>query len=182
MNNFSQTIRIGILWGIGSMLFSLIQYLITGSLETGVLLGILIFLLGIGIMYYIGIKRREMNGNYIAWKEAMTHMWVGAMINVFITTIYIFIFYNFIDPDLKNKITEAQIQMIENFRGSMGDQAANQQIEKLENTDPFSVSNTLIILGGGILLQFVISCVVALVVKKDDPNTSNSFQSLKDNF
>lgn len=183
MNNFSIAIRIGLLWGIGSILFSLIQYLITGAQNTSILLSILVFLAGIAITYYIGIKRREQIGGFISWKEAMTHMWVGGILSVLLSTIFIFILYNYIDPDLKQKLIETQVEYIEKFRGTMGDSAADLQIEKLENSDPFDFKNVLLILGGGLLIQFIISCLVALAVKRENPsNQAGTMKEIIDNF
>ncbi|NOT36857.1 MAG: DUF4199 domain-containing protein [Saprospiraceae bacterium] len=183
MNNFSGAIRIGLIWGMGSIIFSLTQYLITGNQNTGLLLGIIIFLVGIAVMYLIGIQRRKQLNDYISWKEAMTHIWVGAIINTIIYTLFIFILNNYIDPDLKQKTIEAQIKMIEEYRGSMGDAVADAQIEKIENNDPFSFTNVLLILGGGVLVQFLFSCLVALVVKRDDPQKSGQgMKEIMDNL
>lgn len=183
MNHFSIAIRIGLLWGLGSVIYSLTQYLITGNQDTGIILGILIFAVGLFVLYLIGIKRRDQLGGFISWKEAMTHMWVGGIINSFIYTLFIFVLNTYIDPDLKQKVIETQIEYIEKFRGSMGDAVADQQIEKLENNDPFSPLNMLMIFAGGLLVQFVLSCLVALIVKREDPGQSQeSYKKLSDNF
>ncbi|MEP7195099.1 MAG: DUF4199 domain-containing protein [Saprospiraceae bacterium] len=183
MQKYSVAIRFGLVWGISSIIYTLIQYLITENVQSGILSGILVFLAGIGIMYYIGIKRREEIGGFISWKEAMTHIWVGGIISSVLTTFFMLILYNFIAPDLIEQTKEMQIELIEKFRGSMGDTAADAQIEKLESSNPFSFVNSLLILGGGILIQFLLACVVALAVKNEDPNSNFSkYNQMKDQF
>ncbi len=183
MNHFSIAIRIGLIWGIGSIIYSLCQYLITGNQETGIILGLLVLIAGFAVLYLIGIKRRNQLGGYIRWKEAMTHMWVGGIINSILYTMFIFILNTYIDPELKQKTIETQIEYIEKFRGSMGDAVADQQIEKLENSDPFSPLNMIMIFAGGLLIQFVFSSLVALIVKRDNPNENQGYnKKLTDNF
>lgn len=183
MSKYSIAIRIGLFWGTASILFSLSQYLITGTLNSGVLMGVFVFALGIAVMYLIGIKRREELGGFISWKEAMTHIWVGALISTVLSTLFIILLYNFIAPELIEQTKEMQIEMIEKFRSTMGDTAADEQIEKLENTNPFNFTNSLLILGGGILMQFLLSCLVALTVKIEDPNENfNKYSQMKDQF
>ncbi len=183
MSKYLIAIRYGLIWGVATILFYLTLYLVTGKLETGVFLGFLVFAAGLGIMYFIGISRRNELGGYINWKEAMTHIWVGAMISVILSTLFTIILYNFIDPSLIEQLKELQIKTLESFRNNLGDKATDEQIDKIQNSNPFGFLNSLLLIAGGIVVQFLFSCIIALAVKKEDPNIPNSSNSsIKDHF
>lgn len=170
MNKFSAAIKFGSIWGVASIIFNLSIYIFTGKIESHPVVSFLIFAAGIAVMYFIGVARRTEAGGYIEWKEAMTHIWVGAMISSVLTIIFTFIMYNYIAPELIDQIKELQIEMLEKFRSTIGDAKTDAEIEKLESSNPFSLLNTLLMIGGSILIQFLVSCLVALAVKKKNPN------------
>ncbi len=59
--------------------------------------------------------------------------------------------------------------MIENFRGSMGDEAAEKQIELIQSEDMLSLKNISIMLASAIIASFIISALLALIVRRENP-------------
>ncbi|MEO6190868.1 MAG: DUF4199 domain-containing protein [Saprospiraceae bacterium] len=183
MKKYSIAIKFGLIWGIASIIYNLSMYLINGKLDSNWFVGMLIFAAGISVMYFIGIKRREEIGGFISWKEAMTHIWVGALISTVLSTLFTVILYNFIAPELLEQMKEMQIEMIEKLSGTIGQSAADAQIEKIQQTNPFGLVNSTLILAGGILVQFVLSCLVALAIKNVDTNEFlNNKSEISDRF
>ncbi|HMW38144.1 MAG: DUF4199 domain-containing protein [Saprospiraceae bacterium] len=183
MNNYTTARNYGLLWGTISILIYLTIYLVTGAMDTGAFLGFIIFAGGIAVMYFIGLARRNELGGYLEWKEAMVHIWIGALIATAMTTLFLVLMYNYIDPSLLEHVKEVQIKTLEEFRGRLGDAETEKQIERIQDSNPFGPGNSALIMAGGALLQFLISCLVALVVRKDNPNSlASGQQKFSDRF
>ncbi len=164
MDQHKTAIRNGLIWGGISITTTLLLYLL-GMMEN-VAAGILLFLLGIYIMYRSGTDKRTELGGYISWKEALTPTWLTAVIASLITSVFTWILFRFIDPSLQEKQKEQAIKMIEKMRSWMGDAETEKQLEELENKDfaSFTVYIQYFIIA--ILLYFVIACILSLILKR----------------
>lgn len=169
MNNLSVPVRYGLIVGIVSIVVSLIGYLL-GITVTSMIYGLLAFAITILIIYLCGVAARTESGGYISWKSALKAMWVCGMIGFLISTVYQVVFMEFIDPSVKEQQKEMQIKAIEQWRGSMGDEAADAKIEEIQSTEFFGIKNISLMMAGSIIVTFIISAILALVLKKENPN------------
>ena len=167
MGNHKNAIRLGLIWGGISIATTLLLYLL-GIMENPYA-GALLFVFGIYMMYRSGIEKREEIGGYISWKQALTPIWLTAVLSSFITTLFTWVLFKFIDPGLQEKQKEQAIKMTENLRSLLGDEATEKELEKMEDYDFTSLSNYLSIFLWTLLIYFIVASLLALIVKKKDP-------------
>ena len=163
-------IRYGLIWSAVYVVLTMSLYLFDHTMIQNFGVGIVLFLIGIVFMYFSGMDTRKEFGGFMTWKEALIPCWVSSIVYSLISVLFMAILYNFIDPDLAEQQKEAQIKWIENFRASMGDIEAEKAIERIQEQNPFGFGNLLIILASSLLIYFIISSLIALVLKKEDPN------------
>jgi membrane-bound ClpP family serine protease len=164
MNQHKTAIRYGLIWSAISIATSLLLYLL-GMMENTAA-GILLFLLGIYIMYRSGADKRAEMGGFISWKEALTPTWLCSVIATFFNSLFAFILIKFIDPSLQDKQREQAIQITEKMRGLIGDSATEKRLEELEQQNFGNASNYIYMFLGGILLYFLIACLISLALKR----------------
>lgn len=167
MEKHKNAIRLGLIWAGISVATTLLLYLL-GIMENPYA-GALLFIFGIYMMYQSGKEKRIELGGYINWKQALTPIWLTSVISGFISTLFSWVLFRFIDPDLQAKQKEKAIEMTEKLRSLIGDEATEKELEKLENFDFTSLGNYLNIFLWTLLLYFIIAAILALILRKKDP-------------
>lgn len=153
MDISTSSVRYGFILAAFSILLSLVTYLLDIS-STGYLIGILSLVGSIFIMYFAGHTEKNKLGGFISWKQALKAIWICGMIGFSLGTVYQIVFMKYIDPS---------------FRGSMGDEAAEKQIELIQSEDMLSLKNISIMLASAIIASFIISALLALIVRRENP-------------
>lgn len=166
LENHKTAIRNGLIWGGISIATILVLYLF-GMIEN-VAGNILLFLFGLYMMYQSGIAKRNDLGGYISWKQSLTPIWLTSIISSLLSIPFTWIMYKFIDPGLQEKQKEEAVKMIERMRGWIGDAATEAELEKLETQDFASPGQYVLVYFGAIFFYFLISCIIALIVKRKD--------------
>lgn len=170
MKNNYFTLIYGAIIAIISIILDLILYLLDPKLGNNIIVIIVSFGCTFGLLYYVGIKAREMNGGYISWKKALTSIWIAGMIGMLITTGYKLIFGKYIDPSINKAAIEMQVKQIEGMRGSLGDVKADQLIEEILNMDFFSLKNLSFMVLGCMIISFFLAAIAAALVMKNNPS------------
>ncbi|MBR9845755.1 MAG: DUF4199 domain-containing protein [Algicola sp.] len=153
--------------------FTIIGYAIYLDLFTKWWLGIIQMLLVIVFGIISASKARSILGGFISFKNAFTAYFITIVIGITISALLGMIIFNFVDTEaaaiLQEKIIESQISMMENF-GAPQDaiDTARQQLEAEENF--FSIPNVLKSIVYQLLGFSIVGLIVALVIKKKDPN------------
>ncbi len=168
MNNYSSAIKIGLIWAGISIATTLLLYLL-GMMEN-VMAAILVFCFGLYMMYKAGAEKRTEMGGYIRWKQALTPIWLSAIVSSFFTSIFSWVLVRFIDPGLQEKQREQAIKMIESMRSWMGDAAAEEQLSQIETQNFANFGNYLLMIFWAMILYFLVACILAAIVKKENPN------------
>ena len=116
-------------------------------------------------------KAKKIMGGFISFKEAFTSYFITIVVGVLISATLSYVLFNFVDPDaavqMKQQIIDNTVNMMEGF-GAPPDQIA-QQVEELEQQDQFSITATLRSLAFQMIFYIIIGLIVALVMKKTDP-------------
>ncbi len=164
MNPHHTAIRYGLIWAAITIVTTLLLYIV--DMMENVAAGILLFLMGIYIMYRSGADKRTELGGYISWKEALTPTLLTAVVSSFLGTIFNWILVRFIDPSLQEKQREQAIKMTEKMRSWIGDAETEKKLEELETQDFASIGNYILVFFMAILFYFVIASLVSLILKK----------------
>ena len=160
-------IRLGLIWGGISIATTLLLYLL-GMIQNPAA-SVLLFFFGIYMMYRSGLLKRDELGGYITWKQALAPIWLTSVISSVLSVGFSWILFKFIAPDLQELQREEAIKMTEKMRSWIGDAATEEQLEKLQTQDFASPGQYLLVLFGAFLIYFAIACLIALIVKKKNP-------------
>jgi len=163
----NSAVKYGVALGVISIAIQIIMYAIGDATNAWIP-----SVIGIGAFIYFCVLIRKDVGGYITFGEAFKAFLVMGLIGAVIQTVYTYVFYNFIDPDLAITIKEQTIEMtestLENFNVPQED--IDTQIDELREKDFFSVSQ---ILQGFALANLPIaligSAILAAIFKKSDP-------------
>ncbi len=176
MENQTKTSAInhGLYLGAFLSLTTVIAYAVSLDLFTkwwwgiGLLIAIIVF----GIVS--SMKSKSIQNGFISFKEAFSSYFIAIAIGLIISTIVSAIIFNVVDPDaaitLKQKIMDSQVEMMRNF-GAPEDAIA-ETVDKLEaQENMFSIGSILQSLAFQLIGFSIVGLIVALVVKKTDPDT-----------
>jgi len=125
-------------------------------------------LLFIFAMTKAALDTRSLMGGFISWWEATKPAWVTAIIIVIITGIFTYILYNFIDPDLNERMKEVAMETAEKMAGMFGEEAGEKMMEEMENQNfNFDLSKVFmsIAINGGII-GFLGAAIIGAIVKR----------------
>jgi hypothetical protein len=165
MNNYNA--KFGIYAGIVSIIATLALNAVSSKtmITFSGWIGIIAFIVA---MVMAVLEERRNNGNSITFGSAFKHAWVTYLIYGLITTIFTYIFYTFIDPNLKKEVMQLTIDGMSKMKSVVGEEAYEKMIEELEKNDAFSISNIL----RGFVIQLIfpgafLAAILALILKKD---------------
>jgi hypothetical protein len=120
------------------------------------------------------IKARKMMQGFISFKNAFTAFFITVAIGIVIPALIGLVIFNFVDTEaaaiLQEKIINSQLGMMENF--GTPQEAIDQAITEIENTNQFAIGNLLQSLAFQFIFYAVIGLIVALVMKKSDPDAA----------
>jgi len=181
MEKYKSVINIGLFWGFGYIILSMIFYLVDHNLLHSMWIQTILFLSGLGVMYYTGIVIRKDFGGLIKWKDAMTGIWISSLIYLVMTNLFTYALYQWIDPDLKEELMRVQVKAIDNMRDFLGEEEYEKALESLQQTDSFDMSGILKSIPIFALGYFAISCLIAIAVKKTQ-NWEPGTETFNDKF
>ncbi len=167
-SNKSIIINYGIILGIATILVNVLGYTLNGLNPDRPFwekaLGWIVF---IGVIFISIKKFREANNNTLKIGEALKTGLGVALIGGLITGIYIFIFFNYIEPTALDEILEmVQAKMLEDNP----DMAEEQMEMAISITEKFMSPTAMIFLTilGNLFMGLIISLISGLILKKEE--------------
>lgn len=171
----SSSINYGVYLGIILAALTVIGYAIDLSLFTKWWFGVGIMLLVIIFGIVSSMNGRKLLGGFMSFKQAFTAYFIAVAIGILINSIISIVIFNFIDPEsaitLQDMLIENQAETLRNFGQS--EEAIDGVVAQMrEGGNMYSISNIL----QGIAFQLIgfsiVGLIVALVVKRKDPNAA----------
>lgn len=171
----SLALKHGLYLGILMILLTAIMYAVNLDLMTKWWLNIILFAIILTFGIVSSMKSRKLLNGFITFKQAFSSYFITVAIGVILSTIFSIILFNVIDPEaaevLKEKIVQTSVQMMENFGAPKSE--IDKAVAAMNEQDQFSVISQLKSIAWQLLVYSVIGLIVALIVKKSDPNTVN---------
>ena len=169
----STSINYGVLLGVFLVLVTVTAYALKIELLVNLWLTLLILPL---IITAFGIlstaKARSILKGFISFKQSFSSYFITVAIGIIISTIVSVILFNFIDPDaaiqIKSIVIEKSTALMERFGAPESE--INKAIAEMESQDTFALGTQLRSLAQSLLFFTVIGLLVALIMKKKDPN------------
>ncbi len=169
----------GIFLGIAMIISTYVLYIANKSLflsSRSILL--IIFIL---LIVKSGLEARNANGGFITFGQIFKNMFVTGTVGIVLCTPFEYIMMNYIDPDLIEMQKEISLEAAEQARdflsGIGGEEFDNQfdeELEKIENTNPFSAMNSIRTLLIRLIAPIaLLSALFGLILKKNKPQDPN---------
>ncbi len=160
-------INFGIILGLISVLFTTVIYAVDLHLFTSWWIGIVSIIIAITIGVVLVSKTKKQMGGIISFKEAFTVYFIAAAIGSFISTLFYYILFNFIDTEAKETIKEITLKYTADMMEKFGAPAAsvNETMQKLAETDNYSLGNLTFGFAIGLVLQAIFGLILAAIFK-----------------
>jgi len=117
-------------------------------------------------------KAKSMLGGFMSFKQAFTAYFIPVALAVSASTLFSILLFNFIDPEAAEQIKQILIDKTQSFMEGVG--ATQTQIEEsirpIREQDTFAFTTQLRSLAQSLVFFIVIGLIVALIMKKKDPN------------
>ncbi|MDO1500998.1 DUF4199 domain-containing protein [Winogradskyella maritima] len=117
-------------------------------------------------------KSKSLLGGYISFKQAFSSFFITIAIGILISSVVLFVLFNFIDPEsavmLKEMGLEKSREMMEGF--GMAEAQINEAMAKAEQQDSFSITTQALGYAQALVFYSIIGLIVALIMKRKDPN------------
>lgn len=164
-------VNFGIIVGGVSVLASTLMYVIDLKLFVSWWVGIVLFFISLTIAIIgVGKAKKELGG-FMTFKEAFTTFFITMAIGVAIQIIFNITLLNVIDPEaketIKGHLIEMTLEMNKKFDAPA--EAVKQQIEEIQNNDPYSPQKQALSYVWVLLFYIVIGLIVAAIMKKNKP-------------
>lgn len=160
-------INFGIILGLFSVLFTTAIYVIDLQLFTSWWIGIVAIVISIAIGVVLVSKTKKQLGGNITFKEAFTVYFIAAVIGSFISTVYNYVLFNFIDTQAKETIKEITLKYTQEMMEKFGTPAAaiNETMQKMAETDNYSLGNLMFGFAIGLIFQAIFGLILAAIFK-----------------
>lgn len=171
----SSSLNYGMYLGLILAALTVVGYAISLDLFTKWWFGILMMILVIIFGIISSMKARKLMGGFINFKNAFTAYFIAILVGIVISSVVSIIIFNVIDPDaaiiLQDKIIEMQVEMMQNF-GTPQDAIDKAVNDMQANGNMYSIGNILKSIAYQLIGFSIVGLIVALVVKKNDPNAA----------
>ncbi len=161
---------------LGGILAVTVALLYSMSLEslTKWWLGIVLFLISLAIGIVSVAKSKSILGGFISFKEAFTSYFITIVIGLGISVLTSILIFNVVDPGaadyLNEQIIEINRSMMERF--GMPEAEIEKALERVEGKNNYSAGNQLFSYLIQIVIYSVFGLLVALIMKRKDPNAA----------
>lgn len=171
----SSSLNYGLYLGLILSALTVVGYAVSLDLFTKWWFGIFMLLLVIVFGIMSSMKARKLMGGFISFKNAFTAYFIAILIGILISSIVSIIIFNVVDPEaaitLQDKIIETQVGMMEKF--GTPQEAIDKAINDMQaNGNMYSIGNILKSIAFQLIGYSIVGLIVALVVKKNDPNAA----------
>jgi hypothetical protein len=166
----------GLIGGLALSVYFILMYLGGVEFFMGPLswLGYVIIIV---IAVLAGLKQRKLNGGSLEFGEALKVVFLVFALGFLLQTITSHILFNYIDVPFKDAMTQKALEKTEDLLKRFG--ASQDQIDKaLEDAakrDSFSIKSQLLGYGVTCILFFLVSLIIAAIIKRKPAPFENSF-------
>lgn len=169
----SVAINYGLYLSLILVSFTVIGYAINIELLVNFWLVMLILPLVVIIFGIISAaKSKSLLNGFISFKQAFSSYFITIAVAVLISTLVTFILFNYVDPEaaltLKEIVLEKSTALMEKF-GAPASEIEKAMVE-MEKQDTFAIGTQLKSLAQGFVFYSIIGLIVALIMKKNDPD------------
>lgn len=170
MENVS--VKYGVMGGAATIIVSLLLWFIDPKVFLDY--SWINYIVIIVFMILAGKEAKENDGGYIEFGDIFKHFFITFLIITLFSTVFQYILYNIIDPNLIVMAKEMAIEAMEKITEAFGDEEmAETLIEQIEDKSLFTIGQMIQSWVFGLILGAIFSAILALIMKKKDPEFSD---------
>ena len=166
----NQAIKFGLYYALINILYSLIVYFINPDLLLNVKVGLIMsYLIPIIFMFLAAKAERNQNNGSLSFGEGFKTAFLTWMVGTFLSIMFGYVLYNFIDPSLLDAAKEQAIEMSQGVAEKFGapEEALSQMEEDMADTNPMSISTVMIGWFFNLIAGAIIAVIIGAVTKRD---------------
>lgn len=170
---FSSALKSGLIIGVVSIVVFILMY-VADIKPVGIMMPILFGLLALAINIVILVilfkKYRTEIGGFITFRNAFLYCLVALVTASALSTVFTFLFIQFVEPEYYKNIMDAQKAYMENYlAGKVSEEQMAQTLDKIDEqaSTMGSLSTTVKNFFIGIIVSGIISLIVAAIMKKN---------------
>lgn len=159
----------GAILGLISIIITLAFYLIDVTLMVHWSVGLISFIVSLGVLIYSGREYRSKSGGYLAFGKAFLHSFVVLVVASFIGSVFNYLLFNVIDPGLADVLVKQQMDATMQMMESLGGNA-----EMMDNMEEgirkgYTLQGQAMGFLWMILLSAIGSLIIGAINKKNPP-------------
>lgn len=160
-------ITFGIILGLFSLLITTTIYAVDLQLFTSWWIGIVAILVTIIVGVVLVSKTKKQLNGVLVFKNAFTVYFIAALIGSFISKIYEYVLFNFIDPQAKETIKEITLKYTSDMMEKFGapPAAVNEAMQKAAETDNYSLGSLMFGFALGLVFHAIFGLILAAIFK-----------------
>lgn len=167
----------GLISGLASVIFSLVLYL--GGVKWFVHpIAYAGFVIPVVIAVLAGLKQKKLGEGYLDFPAALKVVFTTFVIGTVISTLFNYVLFNFIDVPFREALTQETAEKAQQMMQKFG--ANQEQIDKatedMMNGNNYSFSKQLLGTAFFCIFWFVISLIIAAIIKKKKPEFPTAVQ------
>ena len=169
----NHAVKWGAICGATSIFLSITLYAIDYTLMAQLKFLFIFLLIYLGITIYAGIDYRNSVGRYLSYGKAFQHGFLVLAVSGLVATIWNFLLYNVIDPELPQKLGETIVENTRTMMEGFGapEERIEEEIAKAQERTKDQFTPLGQIKGYGFILIFsaVMAAISGAIVKKNEP-------------
>lgn len=162
-------VNFGVILGVFSIVATALIYSIDITMFASFWIGLILFAVSLIIGIVAVAKSKKALGGFISFKEGFTVYFIAMALGSAISSLFMYVLFNFIDPSAGQEVIDASIEqtvsMMQNYGVSTSDIA--ETVEKIKESDNFSLGGIIQSYFYGLLFNIIIALIVAASFKKN---------------
>jgi hypothetical protein len=168
----SHAAKTGVILGVASIILTAILYAVDESVMVHWAYGLIVLLASIVFVVLRGIGYRKSRGGFMGFGDAWKHGFISFAVSAVLGTLFSFVLYTVIDPELGERLTEVSVENAMDMAASFG--APEESLSQMEEDTrtrmegQFTAMGLVKGLGINLIVIAVISLITALIVRKQE--------------
>lgn len=167
----------GLVSGLASVIFSLILYLggVKWFVHPVAFLG---YVIPVVVAVLAGLKQKQLEGGYLDFPAALKVVFTTFVIGTVISTLFSFILLNYIDVPFREALTQETAERAHQVMQKLGapQEAIDQAVEEMMKGNNYSFGKQMLGTAVFCIFWFIVSLIIAAVIKKKKPEFPLSAQ------
>jgi len=171
----SSALNYGLYLGLTLSAFYIIAYVFNIELLVNFWLMLLLLPLTLIVVGVISTaKAKSLLGGFMSYKQAFSAYFITIAVAVVLSTLVSIVIFNFVDPEAAQMLQDIGMEKARAFMESIGtpESEIEKQMALAEGQDQMALGTQAFNVVKGLLFYAVIGLIVALIMRKKDPNAA----------